>query len=189
MSYWADAVDKQVVIFKTLTGSILILAWNCRGPWSYIIVCGLVHYQECYYGIKTQTGGSNVGLDRLNILWQGYSGLKFLELLRKQFFLTQYEESPYYMFIHFGVNDVGAFYLYTLTEKIKTYLRFNKVRFSKSLFSNTMWKIPRLIIHCLVYNIGVYWSVYSHLRKQNPPSVYQSSNFSESTPVWLQMFQ
>lgn len=75
---------------------------------------------------------------------------------KKAIFLTQYEESPYYfkLIIHCGVNAIGAIGLYTLIEKNKTNLRFNKVRFSQSLFSNTMWKNSRQIIRCLVYNIG-----------------------------------
>lgn len=44
---------------------------------------------------------------------------------KKAIFLTQYEESPYYLFIHSGVNDIGAIDLYTLIEKNKTNLRFD----------------------------------------------------------------
>lgn len=79
-------------------------------------------------------GGSNLGLDRLNmnIWWQGYSGLKFLELKRKLFFLTQYEESPDYLIIHCGVNDIGAIDLFSLIQKIKTHLQFIKVQFPQS---------------------------------------------------------
>ncbi|XP_052696948.1 uncharacterized protein LOC128175395 isoform X2 [Crassostrea angulata] len=90
-------------------------------------------------------GGSNLGLDRLNmnIWWQGYSGLKFLELKRKLFFLTQYEESPDYLIIHCGVNDIGAIDLFSLIQKIKTHLQFIKVQFPQSTL---VWSqmLPRI---------------------------------------------
>lgn len=78
MTNWADAGDKQAVIFKTLTCSILILAEIVDAP-EVSVVCGLVHHRKCSYGINTQTGGSNVGLDgsNTNIRWQGYSGVFF----------------------------------------------------------------------------------------------------------------
>ncbi|XP_062583284.1 uncharacterized protein LOC134245048 [Saccostrea cucullata] len=79
-------------------------------------------------------GGTNLGLDRLkiNIWWQGYSGLNFLGLKRKLFFLTEYEESPDFLVIHCGANDLGSIDLYTLIEKIKSHLKIIKTRFPHS---------------------------------------------------------
>lgn len=94
------------------------------------MVCGLILFiKNAMMASVCRPGGSNLGLDRLNmnIWWPGYSGLKFLELKRKLFFPTQYEESPDFLIIYYGVIDNGAIDPYSLIQKIKTLIQFIKV--------------------------------------------------------------
>ena len=55
-------------------------------------------------------GGANLGLERLgiNIWWQGYSGLRFLQMKSKLSYLKQFESDPDYLIMHAGGNDIGV---------------------------------------------------------------------------------
>ena len=55
-------------------------------------------------------GGVNLGLDRIpmEIWWQGYSGLKFVDLKKKLLYLKTFENDPDFILIHCGGNGIGS---------------------------------------------------------------------------------
>ena len=44
----------------------------------------------------------------MRIWWQGYSGLKFVNLKEKMSYLKQFEQVRKYLLIHCGNNDIGV---------------------------------------------------------------------------------
>ena len=62
----------------------------------------------------TRLGGLDLSLPNASIWWQGYGGMKLLDLVPKLRILLRYEDPPRYLIIHCGANNVGQ----TSTERL-----------------------------------------------------------------------
>ena len=77
--------------------------------------------KHAYISARTRPGGTNLGLDRIGmkIWWQGYSGLKIINLKNKLWYLKHLGEQPQFNVIHCGGNYLG---LFSLFAKVKGHL-------------------------------------------------------------------
>lgn len=82
-------------------------------------------------------GGANLGLERLgiNIWWQGYSGLRFLQMKSKLSYLKQFESDPDYLIMHAGGNDIGVKEcpLFWLIKNLRNHLQIIRECFPNSV--------------------------------------------------------
>ncbi|XP_048759290.2 uncharacterized protein LOC125668895 [Ostrea edulis] len=70
---------------------------------------------------RNRPGGWSLGLNQrgVDIWWQGYGGLKFIQLVKKVRYLATSEDPPKYLLIHCGANDLGQTKLQSLLHRIK----------------------------------------------------------------------
>ena len=58
---------------------------------------------------RKRHGGIQLGLTRLglSLWWQGRSGMSLYNLRRQVEIMTKFEDTPAFIFIHIGGNDIG----------------------------------------------------------------------------------
>ncbi|XP_052695416.1 uncharacterized protein LOC128173783 [Crassostrea angulata] len=93
----------------------------------------------------SRPGGHGLGLQTkgIDIWWQGYGGLRFVDLSCKLSWLAQFENPPNFIVIHCGANDI---------HQVKTQKLLDRVRWDlhllASIFPNTklVWSffLPRV---------------------------------------------
>lgn len=93
----------------------------------------------------SRPGGQGLGLQTkgIDIWWQGYGGLWFVDLACKLRWLAQFENPPNFIVIHCGANDIGQ----VKTQKLLDRVRWD-LRLLASVFPNTklVWSflLPRV---------------------------------------------
>ncbi|XP_052692399.1 uncharacterized protein LOC128170666 isoform X2 [Crassostrea angulata] len=93
----------------------------------------------------SRPGGQGLGLQTkgIDIWWQGYGGLRFVDLACKLRWLAQFENPPNFIVIHCGANDIGQ----VKTQKLLDRVRWD-LRLLASVFPNTklVWSflLPRV---------------------------------------------
>lgn len=93
----------------------------------------------------SRPGGQGLGLQKkgIDIWWQGYGGLRFVDLACKLRWLAQFENPPNFIVIHCGANDIGQ----VKTQKLLDRVRWD-LRLLASVFPNTklVWSflLPRV---------------------------------------------
>ena len=92
--------------------------------------------KHAYISARTRPGGTNLGLERIGmkIWWQGYSGLKIINLKNKLWYLKHLGEQPQFIVIHCGGNDLGSKEnsLFSLIAKVKGHLAIIAHHFPQS---------------------------------------------------------
>ncbi|XP_062610679.1 uncharacterized protein LOC134272468 [Saccostrea cucullata] len=94
---------------------------------------------------RLRPGGWSLGLSErgVDIWWQGYGGLKFIDLVHKVRHLATLEDPPRYLIIHCGANDLGQIKLSRLLYRIKW-----DIQLLSRIFTNTtlVWSflLPRI---------------------------------------------
>ena len=101
---------------KFILDSVSIL---CVG--SYLIKRALIEARH-------RPGGASLGLQerhmRVNIWWQGYGGLRLIDLKKKLTTLFELEASPNFLILHCGWNDLGLVPLFRLRLIFKDVIEF-----------------------------------------------------------------
>ncbi|XP_061194825.1 uncharacterized protein LOC133202988 [Saccostrea echinata] len=94
---------------------------------------------------RLRPGGWSLGLTQrgVDMWWQGYGGLKFIDLVQKVRYLATLEDPPRYLIIHCGANDLGQIKLSRLLYRIKW-----DIQLLSRIFTNTtlVWSflLPRI---------------------------------------------
>lgn len=90
-------------------------------------------------------GGTNLSIPNANIWWQGYSGLKLLDLVPKLKYLKglKLQSPPHIIVVHCGANNVGKTRLDRLLTMVHDILFQCKTLFPKTKF---VWSstLPRI---------------------------------------------
>lgn len=75
---------------------------------------------------KNRPGGTNLGLERIgvNLIWQGYSGMKLCQLKRRVRNLLKFVDPPSYIVIHCGGNDIGEFPILEIRRLARSAIEF-----------------------------------------------------------------
>ena len=94
---------------------------------------------------RTSPEGTGLGLENLGIKlwWQGYGGLKFIDIAKKLRYLSTLQDRPQFILMHCGGNDLGLISLAKLLYRIKW-----DIRLIASVFPNCklIWSflLPRI---------------------------------------------
>ena len=94
---------------------------------------------------RTRPEGTGLGLENLSIelWWQGYGGLKFIDIAKKLRYLSTLQDPPHFILMHCGGNDLGLISLAKLLYRIKW-----DIRLIASVFPNCklIWSfvLPRI---------------------------------------------
>ncbi|KAJ8303595.1 hypothetical protein KUTeg_019991 [Tegillarca granosa] len=94
---------------------------------------------------RQRPGGSNLTLDGngISLWWQGYSGLKLTDIQKKIRLISTYaDNTPTYILLHCGGNDIGCTPLKQLFAVVKTLLNFLQQTFP---YTRIIWSqiLPR----------------------------------------------
>ncbi|KAJ8319735.1 hypothetical protein KUTeg_002713 [Tegillarca granosa] len=94
---------------------------------------------------RQRPGGSNLTLDGngISLWWQGYSGLKLTDIQKKIRLISIYaDNTPTYILLHCGGNDIGCTPLKQLFAVVKTLLNFLQQTFP---YTRIIWSqiLPR----------------------------------------------
>uniref|UniRef100_A0A8W8M4Z2 Tyr recombinase domain-containing protein n=1 Tax=Magallana gigas TaxID=29159 RepID=A0A8W8M4Z2_MAGGI len=97
------------------------------------------------YRSYIRIGGTNLSIPNANIWWQGYSGMKLLDLVPKLKYLKglKLQSPPHIIVVHCGVNNVGKTRLDRLLTMVHDILSQCKTLFPKTKF---VWSstLPRI---------------------------------------------
>uniref|UniRef100_A0A8W8IA39 SGNH hydrolase-type esterase domain-containing protein n=1 Tax=Magallana gigas TaxID=29159 RepID=A0A8W8IA39_MAGGI len=74
---------------------------------------------------RVRPGGTSLGLKSMGIelWWQGYGGLKFVDVAKKLRYLATLQDSPQFIVMHCGGNDLGQIPLSKLLYRVKWDIR------------------------------------------------------------------
>lgn len=74
---------------------------------------------------RVRPGGTSLGLKSrgIELWWQGYGGLKFVDVAKKLRYLATLQDSPQFIVMHCGGNDLGQIPLSKLLYRVKWDIR------------------------------------------------------------------
>uniref|UniRef100_A0A8W8KXW4 SGNH hydrolase-type esterase domain-containing protein n=1 Tax=Magallana gigas TaxID=29159 RepID=A0A8W8KXW4_MAGGI len=118
---------------------------NSQGLRCSVWIVGSSIVRNAGIAALSRPGGQGLGLQTkgIDIWWQGYGGLRFVDLACKLRWLAQFENPPNLIVIHCGANDIGQ----VKTQKLLDRVRWD-LRLLASIFPNTklVWSflLPRV---------------------------------------------
>ncbi|XP_045210646.2 uncharacterized protein LOC123562056 [Mercenaria mercenaria] len=113
------------------------------GPGKVIWCLGSSLIKKAFITARSTRAGLNLGLDGVEIWWQGYGGLCLTQLLSKLRTLCRVRDEPDFLLVHCGGNNLGKTKLKELRSEIVKIVDFKNTHLSSTVL---IWSniLPRI---------------------------------------------